>query len=111
MEIVFLTDLHIQRRQLLHQNIKFNAQIARQQQSGDSPLVGTMYDFYSYAANFETPFFTFMQTSHLQLIRIACGFLAAYFIVESIFLGPADSVVLLANFNMWGLFITLMSML
>lgn len=31
--------------------------------------------------------------------------------MESIFLGPADSVLLLANFNLWGLFMTFLSLL
>ena len=47
----------------------------------------------------------------MQLLRVFFGFLLSFFIVEQVFLGPSDSTLLLANLNLWGLTVTLFSML
>lgn len=47
----------------------------------------------------------------MQIIRVVFGFIAAYFIVEELYLGPTDSIELMANFNMWGLGFTALTML
>jgi hypothetical protein len=70
-----------------------------------------VYGFYYYASNFETPFFVIMKTSYLQLLRLFFGFISAFFIIEQIFIGPTDSILLLANFNLWGQTVTFFSML
>ena len=113
--IVFISQANIQRREKIKGDIKLNREInsktGQLETNRHTPIVGTKYGFYTYAANFEVPFFTFMKTSWLQLLRLFFGFLSMYFIAEQIYLGPADSTVLLANFNLWGMIGTAATML
>jgi hypothetical protein len=47
----------------------------------------------------------------LQLLRLFFGFISAFFIAEQVFIGPVDTILLLANFNLWGLIATFFTML
>ena len=74
-----------------------------------SPIVQTVYGFYAYAASFEQ---TYKLTSdQVQVYRMVCGFISVMLMTDYMFLGPTDAILLLANLNFWGLFMTFLTML
>jgi hypothetical protein len=42
---------------------------------------------------------------------MVCGFISVMLMTDYMFLGPTDAILLMANLNFWGLFMTFLTML
>ena len=78
---------------------------------GNHPLVGTKDYFYWYACKWEIAYFNIIPVGVIQILRLIVGMICAWLSIEELFLGPTDSVLMLAHFSFWGLVTTFSTML
>ena len=72
-------------------------------------FTSTPAHYYYYAADFGKPYFKFLSKSMNQLIRMIFGFLIVFLVIEQLYTGPTDSLVITAYLNVWGYFFTFLT--
>ena len=63
--------------------------------------MGTPDYFYYYASRWEIPSYSLLTVSIIQYIRLAFGLTCGLLVVEEMFFGPTEFILVFANISVW----------